>query len=136
MNYTEISKETFDLFSKTRASLNNSPVDPSIRALAELRVSQINGCAYCCRLHTNEARKLGIQQDKLDVLPGWQNSSMFTDEERLVLQWAEAVTHLDKDLKSAKEKLLTIYSEKQIVDLTAIIALMNTFNRIAISLRD
>jgi AhpD family alkylhydroperoxidase len=136
MNYTEISKETFDLFSKTRASLNNSPVNPSICALAELRVSQINGCAYCCRLHTNEARKLGIQQEKLDALPGWQNSSLFTDEEKIVLQWAEAVTHLDKDLKSAKEKLLTIYSEKQVVDLTAIIALMNTFNRIAISLRD
>jgi len=135
MNYAEISKETFDLLYKSRASLNNSPLKPVIRVLAELRVSQINGCAYCCSLHTSEARKLGIPQAKLDVLPGWHNSTEFSDEERAVLQWTESVTCLDGDSTEAREDLLNIYSERELVDLTACIGIMNALNRIAITLR-
>lgn len=135
MDYTSISKETFDLLSKTRASLNNSPLSPPMRVLAELRVSQINGCAYCCRLHSEEARKLGIHQEKLDSLPAWRSSTLFTEEEMAVLAWVEAVTYLDEHVKTAKEQLLKIYSERQLVDLTATIGIMNALNRIAISLR-
>lgn len=135
MDYAEISKETIGFLYKSRESLTNSPISTAMRVLAELRVSQINGCAYCCRLHTDEARKLGIQQEKLDILAAWHNSSSFTAEERAVLQWTESVTHLEKDLEKAKEHLLTIYSERQIVDLTACIGIMNALNRIVISLR-
>src|SRR5579872_556606 len=94
MNYAEISKDTIDFLYKSRASLSKSPLNPTIRILAELRVSQINGCAYCCHLHTEEARKLGVPQEKLDILPAWNNSTSFTDEERLILQWVESVTYL------------------------------------------
>jgi len=136
MKYAEISKDTFDFLYKSRTSLNNSPLSVAVRVLAELRVSQINGCAYCCRLHLHEARKIGIHQEKLDTLAAWHTSSSFTEEERAVLQWSESVTYLDKDVEKAKESLLKIYSEKQIVDLTASIAIMNALNRIAISLGD
>ncbi len=136
MNYAEISKETINFLYQSRESLNKSPLNAAIRILAELRVSQINGCAYCCRLHTNEARKLGISQEKLDLLPAWHNSTLFTSEEKIVLQWVEATTHLDQDLSQVKQKLSQIYSERQIVDLTACIGIMNALNRIVISLRD
>ena len=107
-----------------------------MRVLAELRVSQINGCADCCRLHTEEARKLGISQEKLDILPAWHSASSFTEEEQVVLQWVESVTHLNEGLEEAKENLLKIYTERQIVDLTACIGIMNALNRIVISLQD
>lgn len=136
MNYNEISKETFDLLYKSRASLGSSPLSAGIRALVELRVSQINECAYCYRLHSAEARKVGVEQDKLDLLAVWKNAIIFTEEEKAALEWAELVTCLEKDLHEAKKKLLGIYSEKQFIDLTACIALMNALNRIAISLRD
>ena len=136
MNYAEISKETISFLYQSRASLNKSPLNAAIRILAELRVSQINGCAYCCRLHTDEARKLGMQQEKLDILPAWRNSLSFTDEERVVLQWVESVTYLDKDLEEIKERLGKIYSEREIVDLTVCIGIMNALNRIVIALRD
>lgn len=64
MNYTEISKEAFNSLYQTRVNFNSS-LNPAIRILAELRVSQINGCAYCCHLHSDEARKLGVSQEKL-----------------------------------------------------------------------
>jgi len=136
MNYAEISKETIGFLYQSRASLGKSPLDAQIRILAELRVSQINGCAYCCSVHTEEARKLGFPQEKLDILPAWRNSKSFTEEERTVLEWVESVTHLDTDLEKIKERLSKIYSEKQIVDLTACIGIMNALNRIVISLRD
>lgn len=136
MNYSEISKETFDLLYKTRSSLNQSPLSASIRTLVELRVSQINGCAYCCKIHNEEARKLGFSQEKLDVLPAWRNSTIFSEEERAALNWAESVTYLDKDFNDVKKQLQKFYSERQIVDLTVTISLMNTLNRIAITLRD
>lgn len=136
MNYAEISKETINFLYQSRTSLNKSPLNPIIRILTELRVSQINGCAYCCRLHSDEARKLGIQQEKLDLLPAWHNSTSFTSEEKIVLQWAESVTDLNQDLSQIKEQLSQIYSERQIVDLTACIGIMNALNRIVISLQD
>lgn len=135
MNYAEISKETINLLYQSRASLNKSPLSASIRVLAELRVSQINGCAYCCHLHTDEARKLGMQDEKLDNLSVWSSSDSFTAEEKIVLQWVESVTHLHKNLEEIKKHLSEIYSERQIVDLTACIGIMNALNRIVISLR-
>lgn len=136
MNYAEISKETFDLLYKSRASLKNSPLPAEVRALAELRTSQINQCAFCCSLHTEEARKLGISQKKLDTLPAWRTSKSFTEEEKAVLEWTEVVTNLDKDRSNKMASLQKFYSEKQIVDLTAAIALMNSLNRVAICLGD
>lgn len=135
MNYQEISKETFDLLYKSRATLTHSPVSEAIRMLAELRTSQINGCAYCCRLHSQEARKAGVSQKKLDALPAWRSAAGFTEEEKKALAWAEALTRFE-GLSEAKTRLLEFYSEKQVVDLTACISLMNALNRIAIALRD
>lgn len=135
MNYAEISKETIGFLYQSRTSLNKSPLSATIRVLAELRVSQINGCAYCCDLHTKEARKLGVRDEKLDCLPSWDTSDFFTGEEKVVLRWVESVTRLDENLQELRERLSEIYSERQIVDLTACIGIMNALNRIVISLR-
>jgi AhpD family alkylhydroperoxidase len=136
MKYAEISKETISLLEKCSASLNNSPLSQLIRVLVELRISQMNGCAYCCRLHSEEARKLKISQEKLDLLPGWHMSSLFTNEERAALQWCESVTRLDKHQEKIREQLAQYYTERQIVDLTCCIAIMNAWNRIVISLEE
>jgi AhpD family alkylhydroperoxidase len=136
MNYAEISKETVSYLHKSYASLKNSPLNPSLRVLIELRTSQINGCAYCCHLHTEEARKLNIPQEKLDVLDAWHTSQDFSDAERLALQWCEAITGMDKNLVDLREQLFQYYSEREVVDLTACIAIMNALNRMAICLRD
>lgn len=135
MDYNKISKETFDYLYKSRASLNSSPLAASLRILIELRVSQVNGCAYCCRVHIQEAHKAGIPQEKLDVLSNWPISNLFSKEEKTALHWAESVTHLDKALPQIKEELTHVFSEKEVVDLTACISLMNALNRIAITLR-
>jgi AhpD family alkylhydroperoxidase len=105
--------------------------------LVELRTSQINGCAYCCALHTEEARKVNVSQDKLDVLAAWHTSKIFTDNEVAALQLCDDLTISDKKIKMINKEMLTSYfSEREIVDLTLCISIMNAFNRLAISLKD
>jgi AhpD family alkylhydroperoxidase len=135
MNYAEISKETISHLHRSYASLKSSPLNQLLRVLIELRVSQINGCTYCCGIHLEEARKLNIPQEKLDLLPAWQGAICFSEAERAALEWCEAVTGLEKHFEAGREKLLPYFNEREIVDLTACIAIMNALNRLAISLK-
>ncbi len=136
MNYSEISKETIGFLHKCYASLKNSPLNPMVRALVELRVSQINGCAYCCGVHAEEARKLGVEQEKIDVLPVWVNSDAFSEEELAALEWAESLTFMEGGLDDKREALFEFFTERQVVDLTACVSIMNALNRMAVSLKD
>ncbi|OZG32226.1 carboxymuconolactone decarboxylase family protein [Rickettsia endosymbiont of Culicoides newsteadi] len=93
MNYAEISKYTISCIYKSYESLNESPIDQGLRALIELRVSQINGCFHCCNLHLAEARKNNVSQKKLDLLPIWfSTKEVFSEKEVLALKWCESIT--------------------------------------------
>lgn len=67
-------------------------IESKLRYLIELRVSQINGCAFCVDKHSEEAREVGETQQRLDCLPVWREVLFFDDRERAALDWAEAVT--------------------------------------------
>lgn len=110
-------------------------VDIKLRALVELRVSQMNGCVYCVDTHTKEARAAGERQQRLDCLPVWRDCTFFDAAERAALDWAEAVTRVAETgaPEPIYQALRAHYSEQQIVDLTLIIAQMNAWNRLAIS---
>lgn len=112
-----------------------SSIDDRLRALVELRVSQINGCVYCVDLHSAEARKAGETQQRLDCLPVWRECAFYDGHERAALDWAEAVTLVSTDgaPEALYQALFTHFSEIQIVDLTLIVAQMNAWNRLAIS---
>ena len=136
MDYAKISKDTIGHLYAGYKSLKESPLSASLQALMNLRVSQINDCAYCCNLHTNEAVQLGVSQDKIDHLSEFAASSLFSDAEKEALKWAESLTRLDGNKRVQNTALSKYFSEREIVDITICISLMNTFNRLAISMRD
>jgi AhpD family alkylhydroperoxidase len=136
MDYTKISKDTISHLYDGYKSLNESPLDDYLKTLINLLVSQVNGCAYCCNLHINEALNLGINKDKIDKLSEFTTSSLFSDAEKEVLKWAESLTKLKGNKKVQNTELSKYFSEREIVDITICISLMNTFNRLAISMRD
>lgn len=108
--------------------------DHKLRALVELRCSQINGCVYCVDLHSKQARARGETQQRLDTLPVWHESPFFDERERAALEWAESLTlisdcHAPDDLY---EELLKHFTEQEVVGLSFIIALINAWNRISI----
>lgn len=121
--------------SMAKAKTNMQSIDDGLRALIELRVSQINGCAYCVDLHTTEARKAGESTQRLDCLTVWREVPFFTTSEKAALAWAEAVTTIAETGAPAAlyEALCDCFSDQQVVDLTLIIAQMNAWNRLAIS---
>ncbi|MBB3595217.1 AhpD family alkylhydroperoxidase [Rhizobium sp. BK529] len=107
--------------------------------LVYLRVSQINNCAYCLDMHTRELVKRGVSAEKLALLQAWEEGgSLFSEMERAALAWAESVTLVaqtgvpDVAYQAARK----VFNEKQLVDLTIAISLMNSYNRMAISFRN
>jgi AhpD family alkylhydroperoxidase len=112
-----------------------SSLEHSLVHLVKLRASQINGCAFCQHMHTNEARKDGEKQSRLDVLPAWREVPVFSARERAALEWTEAATRLSTT--SPDEAQFSIlarhFTDEEIVNLTITIATINAWNRIAVS---
>ena len=73
---------------------DESGVDKEIVELAKLRASQINNCAFCLQIHLNVSRKLGVAQEKLDLVATWHEAGIFSDRECAALAWAESLTRL------------------------------------------
>ena len=117
--------------------VQKSGLDPKLAALVKTRVSQINGCAYCLHMHTQEARKLGDTDTRLHLLDAWHESNLYSKRERAALAWAEALTDIktthapDDVYDSARRE----FSEKELADLSIVIAMINAWNRLAIGMR-
>lgn len=136
MNYKEIAKETIGNLYKAHHSIRKSSIDKKLIALVELRVSQINGCDYCCSYHAKELSDFGFKQDVINRLPGWKHTNAFNDQQKLVLEWAEAVIYSKDNWESTKAKLIDQFTEREIIELTASITLMNTLNKLRITLAE
>lgn len=112
-------------------------IDPKLYHLIKLRASQINGCAFCIAMHTDEALRDGERLERVVLLDAWEESSLYTDEERAALEWVEDVT-LIADTHAPREsfdKLREHFPEEQVAWLTLAATMINNWNRIAISSR-
>ena len=112
-------------------------VDKTLYHLLKVRASQINGCAFCIGMHTDEALRDGEKPERLLLLDAWRESSAFNEKECAVLAWVEGVTRIAEThaSKEAFDGLKRFFSEEEIAYLTLATALINTWNRIAISSR-
>jgi AhpD family alkylhydroperoxidase len=112
-------------------------LDHRLIALVNIRVSQINGCAYCLHMHTEEARKLGESEARLYLLDASRESELYSPRERAALAWAESLTEIatthapDKVYDEARRQ----FSEKELADLSIVIAMINGWNRLSIGTR-
>ena len=112
-------------------------LEPALLDLVKLRASQINGCAFCVDLHASDLRKKGETERRLYAVPVWRETPFFTPRERAALGWTEAITQVatqhapdaDYDALSAE------FSERERVDLTLAIGVINSWNRLSIGFR-
>jgi len=112
-------------------------LDLALYHLIKLRASEINGCAYCLQMHTDEALRHGEKPERMTSLGGWHESPLYSDKERAVLRWVDELTliaesHASKD---AFDELKAHFSDEEIVWLILAITQINSWNRIAISTR-
>lgn len=117
--------------------LRSSGLEYSLYELVKMRASQINGCAFCIHMHSKDARAAGETEERLYLLNAWRESSLYTPRERAALAWTEALTNVaqtgapDADY----DGLTAHFSEAEIVNLTLLIGLINSWNRLAVGLR-
>lgn len=117
--------------------VHQSGLEPSLLNLIDMRVSQINGCAYCLDMHWKDAKAAGESDQRLYSLDAWRETPYYTDRERAALAWAEAVTRItDGNLSDALyEETRQHFNEKELVDLTLAVVAINGWNRLNISFR-
>jgi AhpD family alkylhydroperoxidase len=112
--------------------VNNSRIEKSLQELVKIRISQINGCAYCLDMHWKDARTMGETEQRLYGLSAWSESPYYSDRERAALQWAEAVTEC-KVPNGVYAEAIQYFSEEELIDLTMVVATINTWNQLNIS---
>ena len=112
-------------------------IEAKLYHLIKVRASQINGCAFCIAMHTDEAVRDGDSPERLLLLDAWRESSAFSEKERAALEWVEDVTRISETHASQRafDGLRRFFSEEEIGYLTLAAAMINTWNRIAISSR-
>src|SRR3954467_8285993 len=111
--------------------------DPKLLTLVKVRVSQMNGCAYCLHMHRHEALKLGEAEDRMLLLDAWRESQLYTPRERAALAWAESLTLIAKTHApdAVYEEARSVFSEDELLALSIGVAMINAWNRVAIGSR-
>ncbi|WP_454647194.1 carboxymuconolactone decarboxylase family protein [Bradyrhizobium liaoningense] len=115
-----------------------SGLPATLVTLVYLRVSQINNCAYCLDMHMRDLLKGGVKIEKLALVQAWAEAgNLFDERERAALAWTETVTRVSEtnvpdDAYRAARK---VFNERELVDLTIAVSLMNAYNRMSISFR-
>ncbi|HJQ57570.1 MAG TPA: carboxymuconolactone decarboxylase family protein [Vineibacter sp.] len=138
MDYNAVTPAGVKALGGVYGHIMKSGLPKTLVDLVYLRISQINGCAYCIDMHSRDLLKEGVTVEKLVLVPAWRDSgALFGETERAALAWAETVTRVaetgvpDADYQAAA----AVFDQKQLADLTIAIGLMNAYNRLAIGFR-
>ncbi|WP_175666280.1 carboxymuconolactone decarboxylase family protein [Burkholderia ambifaria] len=139
LDYNQIAPAGVKALGGVYGYVMQSGLSPVLVDLIYLRVSQINNCAYCLDMHTRDLVKKGVKVEKLALVQAWREAgNLFDERERAALAWAESVTLVAATgvPDDAYEAARAVFDEREIVDLTIAVSLMNTYNRMAISFRN
>ncbi len=137
LNYAELAPAPYKNMVSALMALEKGALDKATIELMFMRVSQINGCAYCLDMHGKALRESGFSHAKLDTLAGWRVSHEFSERERAALEWTEALTLLPQSRAADEfyDPLKSHFSDVEIVQLTMLIGVINTWNRLAVGFR-
>jgi AhpD family alkylhydroperoxidase len=139
MSYEAFSKKAAPLREALLAlgkAVDDAGIDKALTELVKLRASQINGCAFCLQLHLDTARRLGVANEKLDLVGVWRETGLFSPREMAALEWTEALTALkgEQQRAAAAAAVVEHFTPDEIPLLTVAIGTINQWNRIAIGL--
>jgi AhpD family alkylhydroperoxidase len=120
-----------------QAEVDRGSVEPSIIDLIKVRSSQVNGCAYCIDMHTQDARLRGEREQRLYALNAWRETPFFNDRERAALEWADTLTCISTTHAPDEvyERVQHAFTEDELVALTFAIVAINGWNRLATAFR-
>lgn len=128
--------ETYAAIRDLDAMVQRTGLDKTLIELVKMRASQINGCAFCLDMHAKAARANGESEQRLYLLNAWRETPYYNDRERAALAWTECLTRLPTDgaPDAAYQALEAAFSPVEIANLTALIGVINLWNRVAVGL--
>jgi AhpD family alkylhydroperoxidase len=137
LDWNNVAPEATKLMRYLSDYINRCGLERSLLELVKIRASQINGCSYCLDMHTKEARAKGESEQRLHLLAAWRDVPLFTERERAALQWTEEITRVGQQGISDElyEFTKRFFKEKELVDLTLAVILINGYNRLNIAFR-
>jgi AhpD family alkylhydroperoxidase len=135
ININETDPKAYKAMYALEGYLANSQLTKAHKELLKIRASQINGCAFCIDMHTKDALKYGETAQRIFLLNAWQETELFTEEEKVVLAMTEEITNISQHgLSDATYKKATqVFDNNYIAQLIMAIVTINAWNRIAIS---
>jgi AhpD family alkylhydroperoxidase len=139
LDYNQIAPAGLKSLGSVYGYVMQSGLSPVLVDLVYLRISQINNCAYCLDMHTRDLLKKGEAIEKIALLQAWAEAgNLFDERERAALAWAESVTRVAETAvpDEAYQAARAVFDERELVDLTIAIGLMNAYNRLAVSFRN
>jgi AhpD family alkylhydroperoxidase len=137
LNYYKTSPATYQALLALQAAVDKTALERPLLELIKIRASQINKCAYCLHMHTRDARKVGVSEERIYLLEAWRESPLYTDRERAAFAWTEALTLLP-DTNAPDDVYAQVaahFSELEIVELTLAIGAINLWNRFGVGFR-
>lgn len=136
VSYYEIAPDGMKIMMDMEKYTKTTAIERKLRELIKIRVSQINGCAYCLNMHTADARKMGETEQRIYCVSAWQECEFYTEAEKIALEFAEHVTLIPTKRVPDElyQRVREHYDEKQYVDLVLIINQINIWNRISIAM--
>ncbi|WP_291119746.1 carboxymuconolactone decarboxylase family protein [Empedobacter sp. UBA7248] len=135
LNIQKLEPKAYEAMYGLENFLANSELDKLHLELIKIRASQINGCAFCINMHTKDTMKLGETNQRIFLLNAWRETTLFTEEERVILAMTEEITNISQHGLSEEtyQKALSLFSENYIAIIIIAITTINAWNRIAIS---
>lgn len=137
VDYTHHEPEAFKALLAASERIHQGPLGHELAELVFLRVSQLNGCAFCLDMHASALSEAGVEPRKIDTVAGWRDSRLFDARERAALAWAEALTALPSGAppEASYRALGEHFDEPGIAALTVAVALINAWNRLGVGLQ-
>ena len=131
----QVEPKAYEVLYVMEEYLSATDLSVQLRELIKIRVSQINKCAYCLEKHTKDARKAGETEQRIYALSAWEESPLFTDEERAVFALTDEVTKISEHgvKNTTFQNVQTYFTDKKVAQIIMAINHMNFLNRIAIS---
>jgi AhpD family alkylhydroperoxidase len=137
LNYPKTSPATYQALLALQAAVDKSSLEKQLLELVKIRASQINQCAFCIHMHTRDARKAGVSEERIYLLDAWCESPLYSERERAALAWTEALTLLPETGAPDEDYALVAahFSEEETVSLTLAIGAINLWNRFGVGFR-
>lgn len=135
VNISTLEPQAFKAMLGLENYLTTTQISKSHKELLKIRASQINGCAFCIDMHTKDALKNGETQQRIFLIAAWRETTLFSEEEKVILEMTEEITlvHQQGLSEATYKKAVLLFSENEIAQLIIAIITINAWNRIAVS---